>query len=691
MSLVLFVGVMSGVLAVQPSYGLSAASDPSGSTGNGSQAALKSLYLSEAKKLAVSKSKEYKSIKVKIITKKANYTDAIARINAKKKKLSTFSWTPLLSFNFPTDPGFTEEFDFIFKPISIQAELTDLKHKLNDQLYSIYEKVTNLYVTLYTLQEKIAFNRKLLEEKKKTLERNENRLLIGLANKSDVDSIKKSIEKLEGQIATDETTFMNKKGNLKDMIGLDVRSGYKFLNPYKTAKIERASLNAITDYTLERSQALFEANSTAQLARVTLDQYYEQMVKKYGGYMNSVSSFVQMAKDGREIDGEALKISFDSLIEKIDEKWNGVIRILFIKIPKLWFKGATAGSRYIEDEPYALYNAILDYEGARLDRDGVIKDVKSEVKEAFENVKSLEKTYRNGNKALSEQAKELEQALIRNRMGQLTFDEYTQLQEDYEAAQITVAADLDSYTQALTSLDRLTCGAITTLLSGGGIDAEETVGGDSYLVAEEAKGVNYYIKVLHESNVFVMGLNIPDDFEVELSKYELWVDNTKIDSKPVEETIKHLGLVLDGSETVFLRFFDAGEKMLCDCTIDPTQYSGSVDIITGYSVEESGDNDKQLGTYSIEKNTTTGTVTFTFNVNEKLEGAQAYRITTQNGDVLTGTEKKVGEGMIYLGILQGSESKLNVVVLDKDGKELAKGIPDPETMTVVRIDEGGDK
>lgn len=650
----------------------------------------KKIFLSEVKKLAVSKSKEYKKTKVSIITKKANYTDAVKRIAQKKKKLSTFSWMPLLNFNFPTDPGFTEEFEFNFKPVSIQSAITDLNHKLTDDLYSIYEKATNLYVKVYTLQENIKFNNKLLEARKKTLERNEGRLLLGLATQSDVDAIKGAITKLENQIATQETSFVNEKEKLKGMIGVDVRSNYVFENPYQSAIIERADLEALIQHTLDNSQGFFEAKSTTSLARTTLNQYYKQMLSKYGSHMDIVKKYVQAALNGEEVDGLALKVDFDALLKKIDEKWEGKLKILFIKIPKLWFKGATAGSRYIEDEPYALYNAILDYQSARLDQENLEKDIRSQVKDAYENVKALEKTYRNGVKELDQKARELEKALLKNQMGELTFAEYTELQEDFESTQLTVNEDLDSYTQALVSLDRLTCGGITAILKGDGLDSEDTVGGDSYLVAEIAEGVNYYIKVMLESNIFELGLHVPEDFEVSISKFELWVDNTKIGSSDPAKPIKHLGLILDGSETVFLRFYDDNGEMICDYTIDPSQYSGPVDIITGYLVKKREDAVKTIGTYTLQTNDASGTVTFTFKADESVEGAEKYKLLTSNGSVIANTDTPNGQGMTYLSLLQGSVTDITVSITDSNGKEIIKGKPDPETMTVKTEPEGGD-
>ncbi len=651
----------------------------------------KKLFLSEVKSLAVTKDKTYKKIKLKISNKKAKYNDAIKRINAKKKKLSTFSWTPLLNFNFPTDPSFTEEFDFYLKPITIQSEITTLEHQLTDQLYAIYEKATNLYVQIYTLQEKISFNNGVLETRKKTLQKNEARLLRGDAQESDVKAIKKAVTKTEKQILKDERSLENKKDKLSKMIGIDVRSNYTFKNPYQEATIERNKLESITQHTLDNSQRLFEAKSNTKLAEFTLKQYYKQMEEKYGSQkMADVKTFVTSAQNGQEVDEAELKQKYDAMLEAVDAKWNGNIKILFIKIPKLWFKGATAGSRYVEDEPYALYNAILDLLEARNEQATAEAEIKAEVKDAFENVKALELTYHDDVESLKVESQELKEALLKNQVGMLTFEEYTELQEKYEDNQLNAAADLDAYTQELTSFDRLTCGAITILLKGAGFGTEETVGGDSYLIAEKVEGITYYIKVMQEADVFIMGLNIPENFEVSLTSYELWVDDILVATAKIDKTIKHFCFDLDGSEKVFLRFYE-DDKQVCDYPIDPSQYSGKIDIINGYKIVPKEEKSViKLGEFMVTKNSSEGTASFTFTASEVLDKADSYRLSTKEGQILSGGDTKNGQAMKYLSILADSMEQLELSVLDEQGNVIAKGNPDTDSMTVQGTMEGDD-
>ena len=76
--------------------------------------------------------------------------------------------------------------------------------------------------------------------------------------------------------------------------------------------------------------------------------------------MSYISDFVNQAIAGQKISQKAFKNQYEEFLKAIDEPWQGNVRILFIRIPKEWFKGQISGIRYVEDEPYALYEAALE-------------------------------------------------------------------------------------------------------------------------------------------------------------------------------------------------------------------------------------------------------------------------------------------------------------------------------------------
>ena len=154
-------------------------------------AATQTLLLSQAKKMALSNSSSYRRIKSKISLKEVSYKQAVKSLQLKKKNMSTFRWTPLLSFKFPEKGDLSDESEYIYKPAQIQSEITGLKHQLTDEVYAVYEDVTLLYTQVYSYQSIIEFKEEQLEGLKDTLERNRLRLLVGEAKQEDIDAIEK--------------------------------------------------------------------------------------------------------------------------------------------------------------------------------------------------------------------------------------------------------------------------------------------------------------------------------------------------------------------------------------------------------------------------------------------------------------------------------------------------------------------
>ena len=185
----------------------------------------KILTVSQAKNLALRNSRDYKSVKSDITLLQVKYEQAVKSIALKKHNMSTFRWTPLLSFKFPEKADLAEEYEFTYKPLQIQSDITAKKHRLSDVVYEIYEETELLFVKLYVYQEKISFNRKRMETLKKDISRNKARVLTGNGVQEDVDKMQSSLNKLESDTAAVMRSFENAKEDLSGLIGIDVSTG----------------------------------------------------------------------------------------------------------------------------------------------------------------------------------------------------------------------------------------------------------------------------------------------------------------------------------------------------------------------------------------------------------------------------------------------------------------------------------
>ena len=618
------------------------------------QAATNRLSLAQAKKMALADSDSYGRIKSKISLKEVSYKQAVKSIKLKIKNKTTFRWSPLLSFKFPEKLNFEDESNMVYKPAQLQTEITQLKHDLMDEIFVVYEKTQQIFLKVYTYQEQVAFEEEQVEQLKTTLNKNQGRFLLGLASKTDVENIEKSLQKAEEKLAQDKKNFEIQKEKLSEYINLDVTTGYEFVNPYISSEIPRTVLEDLIQYTLERDQSYYEAKMATQLSLLQLTENYSLLKKQYGSDMKLISSYVQQVKNGQKIDSNAFKLSYDKFLEKIDEPWRGSWKILFIRIPKEWLKGQIDGVRYIEDEPYALYENALEYQDVLSEQQALKKELETLVKDNFESVVTARTTYLKLKDQCEESKKNLQKEQILNSMGELSFEEYTDSQEQYEDLQMEQLAALEFYSSLLFSFDKLTCGAVSEYFKNSGISMNGTEGGNSYLVdEEEIQGAKYFISSIIEDNMFEFGIYIPDDFDLDISHYELWVDDYVVGEKQeADKTFRHLTLALTGEERVFVRLYD-GEEFVDDCEIDPSAYQGELQI-KDYVVKKTDEAKRRvIGSFTILNKEETGLIEINLKI-DGVEGVYYYSIQNEAGTSLISEEKKVSvaDSFTYLKFLQ---------------------------------------
>lgn len=624
------------------------------------------ISLVQSRKLALAESDSYRKIKSKIALKEVSYKQAVKSINLKIKNKTTFRWSPLLSFDFPEKLNFEDESSMVYKPAQIQTEIAQLKHDLADEVYAVYEKTEQAFLKTYVYQEKIAFEEEQIEQLEKTLNKNKGRLILGLATQTDVENIEKSLKNAEEKLVQDKKSFETQKEKLSDIINLDISTGYVFANPCVTAEIPRTALEDLIQYTLDHDQAYYEAKMQTQLSLLQLTSNYALLQKQYGSDINLIKPYVQQVKNGQKVDSSAFKLSYDRFLTKIDQPWTGSWKILFIRIPKEWIKGQIDGVRYIEDEPYALYENALEYQDVLSEQESVKKDLESQVKDNFESIVTARNSYLKLEEQCEESKKNLQKEQILNSMGELSFEEYTDSQNQYEEQQIEKLEALELYSSLLFSYDRLTCGAVSEYFKTAGISLEGADGGNSYLVEdEEVDGAKYYIQSIIEDNMFEFGIYIPDDFEMDISHYELWVDDYVVGSRnEADKTFRHLTLALTGEERVFVRLYD-GDEFVDDCEINPSAYQGPLNI-KDYVITKSDEAKRRvIGSYEIVDRNETGLVEIQLKI-DGVEEIQSYSIQNEAGSSLVSEERKVSitDSFTYLDFLQKELENVQISCFD---------------------------
>jgi len=626
--------------------------------------AVQKLSLTKAQSLAAANSVNLRKIQNKIEIQEIKYATAVKSIKMKKKNMATFRWTPLLSFKFPQKPTLANEYEWQYKPLQITCVINELKHQLQDELLAGKEKVSILFTEVYICQEKIQFYERSLEAAKEALKRNQIRLISGEASKADVERLEKKVSRLTTDISLQMRTFENKKGQLSKLIHLDVSSGYTFLNPFVEADIPRSVLDSLVTYTLNNDQKYYETKLETALSLESLNMMKRMMRNQYGDKMNGIEPYLQQALNGETIDSSIFKKAYNQMLEDIDAPWNGSIRILFIRINKEWFKGAVAGSRYVEDDPYALYSGALEYADAVREQQSAKEELTQTVRNDFETLKTAQLVYMDAIQTCDELEEDLGKSTELNRLGSFDYEELSGMQQEYEEQELATLELLGEYSKLLYAYDRLTCGGITAFLEGTDINMKVAQGGNSFL-AEEVKGkAYYYIEHAVEDNLFRLGVSIPENYfadnTMEITHFALYVNEEQIgDKTQVKQVLEHLALNLDKTQNVKLYLYN--EQELIDvCEIDASVYQDVLDIKGGYTLIQEK-TAQTVATYTYHLEDSTGLVTLSL-YPKSGEPIAYYRLENRDGGNIFGDALiPIHEEFRYLSLLVGDVSQLRVV------------------------------
>lgn len=633
------------------------------------QAADKKITMKAARSLSLQNSKDYESAEDQVLAKQSAYESSVKAIGVKQENLSTFRWSPLISFKFPTDPSFAEASEFQYKPLSLAYDIRVAQHQMQDKVFEIDEKVNTLYCEIVVLQETLAFNNRRSEAISGGIAKNEAKLRIGEATKADVDKLNKKKESTDKKIASDRSKLEADLKKLSDMMGLDVTTGYTFEKPFVEATLTRSMLPGLTQYTLDRDETYYEACVKVTTTKAELTTNSGLVKNKFGGDYNIIGSYVNSALNGIEINKKAFKAAYKEFIKKIDSYWEGEYKILFFSFPKLWFKGEKAGSRYIEDDPNALETNVLDHVAACTEKEAAKKTLEQSITDSFNNYISVRNSYKQYLKDVDEAEKNLARSAMLNRAGQMSFEEYDSEMDSFEELQNSMLDAMKLYTTTLYSFDRLTCGGVSALLSGTDADMQSALVGESYTEKETADGAYYTLKRIVQNQEFELSVVVPEETGVTVTDYELWVDGILVgDRTPLDNKLRHLALTVSGVEQVKIRLYNE-EEFIDDCVIDPSQESGKLTITTGYAIKKIEPD--QIGTYELNIKDT-GIIEITF----KMDNAdiKKYKVFSPEGKELGYKEAiDIDKTFKHISAIQQSIEELKLEFYDESEGLLYKG------------------
>ncbi len=636
----------------------------------------RTISLAQAQRMAISTSSDITKKNNQLILKRMKYVEAVKGIKAKVKNLRSFRWSPLLSFKFPEQLTLSEEYELNVKPLTLQTEINNLVHSIKDMENEIIHEVNQLYFDIYYLQEMTAFTQNRLDAAAVQLEKNTSKLKTGDATQTDVDRAQSSVDTLTTSLSNQLRDFENAKKKLSDMVGMDVSVGYKFANGFKTASIPRDALAELIQYTLDNDQAFYETKAAASTALLNLESYEDFMRDEYGSKMDRVQSYINMAKDEMDVDYAAFQLNYNKMLKELDKPWAGKMRILFFSFTMEWFKGEIDGTRYIEDEMYAVYTACMEYANAKREQTMMEKQLKTQVSDTYETLVTGWNSYQSLQKQVELSEKVLEKTKTLNTLGKATYQEVADEQEAYQDAQISALDSLKEYNNTLSEFDRLTCGAVTKYLRDAGMGLLTGESGDAYALLDPINDPYYYIYTSVADLIFFVGISIPDNFEPGIDSFEIWYDGTQIGKRtPVGQEISHLALDYKDTGKLLIRLYN-GDEYVDECEIDASVPRDVIEI----EGEQVPDPTRVIGTYKLSTKMEGGVSVSELKIDvNAAEGVELYTLTYGDKKVYTTEPRPVKEAFSYLTILAASLDNVVLTLYDRNENEMYDARFDTQT------------
>lgn len=649
----------------------------------GSTDSSQNLLLVQAQQMALSNSEDTQKVYNEILLDQIKYEEAVKNVKAKLKDTASYRWSPLLNFKLPDKMKLSQEFDLNVKPQELQTEIITQKHKMDNLKYTVLDTVNQSYLRVYTSSEKADFALGQLTEAKQKLEQSRALLLTGKSTEEEIAALEQSVESLTSGYALQKRSFEAAKQDLSDLIHLDVTDGYTFSSPLKDSDVPRSQLEVFTQYAVDNDQTCYEAKMAASTALLKVNTYELLMRKQYGSKIDVIQNFLNMAKQGQEVDYSAFQAKYKEMLNTIDQPWSGSMNVLTLSIPKEWSKGENSGTRYLQDNLYALLTACKEYSAAITEQKSKEKSLKKQIAADFEALVTARNTYLTSQKALGTTLTEFDRYTELNRMGKATESELQEKKNSYQAQQMDSVDTLSAYDQALFDFDKLTCGAVTSYLNGRNFADGSSSQGNLL----DTPG--YYIYTDISNLMFVFGLTIPENYEPKITQYEIWYNNVQIGERTsVKQQLRHLALDYQESNKLTVRLYD-NDSFVQECEIDTTVPKDVLPIQK--SQPQAVNKELNAGSYSVETEPI-GKVnksTLSLKINADLE-VKYYQMSDASGTKIY-TKDLIGadQNFTYLTLLIASLGTVKLTLFNSQRQAVYNARFDEKTQTILATKSQG--
>ena len=638
------------------------------------------LTMSEAISFAQKYSQEYKNKDESRAKKKIELSQAIEAVEDIRKNESTERYSSGSKMELPEGHGMKDEIELLMKIPRLEMEVRDITNELESVKFSDQEKTENCFISIYEYDKKAKMSQETLNELNKKLKVLEKKSDIGKATSKEVESLKIQIKKQEEQLSNNLSNLERQKEKLSDLVGFDVTYDYIFKNPLKKFDVDRSYLNEIITYSLNNDFNVTKARNTENIAKRNVDEIYGVYGKKWGAAVRRIEKEVKSNSEGNI---EDLLDKYKYLLEDIDSPWAGsyIVDLPFLKldVPKEALKKEYDGQRYFGDQKYSIIVAIKEREDAKRDVKLKEKELTENIKDGFESLKSSWKIYDSSVDTMKHAKKEYDRVVLQNKIGKASNEEVDNERSNFISAKDTVFDNLISYNKQLSNYNKITNGAVSSLMEDVTLFLSSAKSGEPALEYEEIwsndeNAITYYINNVVDQTKAVFGIQVLRGYPNKITHYEVLTPEKTVigDKVKVDETVSALPVEYKGSTEFLVRLYNEDE-FVDEGTFDPIVFSGKLNLKLENNQDSIKEENKEtitqekntIGLYNISNVVGSLVKKLNFDISA-VKGISFYKIVDDKGKEIGKKDKfySVNEDFKYAGFIFNDLSKLKVNLYD---------------------------
>lgn len=545
------------------------------------------LTIDLVREAAVENSDALQTLAIDRIMKEIELQQAQEGIRDIRKKENTVRFSLLFNIQFPEKHGLPKEIELVMKVPEIQKEIEVLKKKEPYETLKIQTDGEKAFYDVLLERHNEDYYEERIQDSKSVLAALERDYRKGKAKKEDVSFVKNQIEDYESSLQKTQLALDEKKKKLGSLIGTEVRTGYAFEEYYPELDIPRSELSKIIAFSLENDFNLYEKIQARKLAETDTNEILNIYKNQYSKYIGDIEAYIK-SHEGKEIDYDEFIEMYQHTLTEIDSPWEGYYKIpiffFVIKIPKEWFKGEYSGTRYMEDQKYALFVSLTERDKARKEEETARKTLEDTIYSSYSNLVQMKSAYDAAEENLQLAKEYYDSMLADNRKGLVSFTSLESSRSDYYEKQNAAYEMRLEYAKMLSDFNLTTSGYVSHLLSGGAVVDKDLDAGTSIL--GEAQ---WFLKTNLTDYTFEFSVSIPEDYGV--NYYQLYYKDLAVGSRMgLDETLIHVPIAYSDSTEMEVRFYQ-DDLLEYVGTFDVEDYSGTFAMrpATGvYTGEDAG-------------------------------------------------------------------------------------------------------